>query len=78
MVTPPSRLEMQLLEQESSSCFAKSGGAICETPIDDETGRGSDQKQIRFLSVDEVPLMREGIATVINAKPDMQAISTKS
>ena len=29
-VSAPSRLEMQLLEQESSSCFAKSGGAkIC-------------------------------------------------
>jgi len=34
--------------------------------------------QIRVLSVDEVPLMREGIATVINAKPDMQVVAHAS
>ena len=36
------------------------------------------QKQIRVLSVDELPLMREGIATVINAKPDMQVVAHAS
>jgi DNA-binding NarL/FixJ family response regulator len=34
--------------------------------------------QIRVLSVDEVPLMREGIATIINAKPDMQVVAHAS
>ena len=34
--------------------------------------------QIRVLSVDELPLMREGIATVINAKPDMQVVAHAS
>lgn len=36
------------------------------------------QSQIRVLSVDEVPLMRAGIATVINAKPDMQVVAHAS
>ena len=31
--------------------------------------------QIGVLSVDELPLMRRGIATVINAKPDMQVVA---
>lgn len=34
--------------------------------------------QIRVLSVDELPLMHEGIATVINAKPDMQVVAHAS
>jgi hypothetical protein len=36
------------------------------------------KNQVRVLGVDELRLMREGIATGINAKPDMWAISTES
>src|SRR6266478_8818853 len=36
------------------------------------------QNQIRVLSVDELPLMREGIGTVINATPDMQVVAHAS
>jgi hypothetical protein len=61
------------------SCYNKSHLAVLRrVGVRFAKRRGSDQKQLRFLSVDEVPLMREGIATVINAKPDKRAISTKS
>jgi DNA-binding NarL/FixJ family response regulator len=36
----------------------------------------SDQPRIRVFSVDDHPLLREGIAAIINSQPDMELVAS--
>src|SRR5260370_38753504 len=51
---------------------------ICEQPVLDMQYEAANTNQIRVLSVDGHPLMREGIASVINAQPDMRLVAHAS
>jgi DNA-binding NarL/FixJ family response regulator len=43
-----------------------------------ETDRSVTDRSIRVLSVDDHPLLSEGIATMINSEPDMQLVASAS
>jgi DNA-binding NarL/FixJ family response regulator len=51
---------------------------ICEPLVLDTQNEAANTNHIRVLIIDEHPLMREGIASVINAQPDMRVVAHAS
>ena len=58
--------------------MGKSRDTIWEEPIRDKQDDEVVTNQIRVLSVDDHPLVREGIAAVINGQADMQVVAQAS